>query len=129
MNADCLPRGAYGRFAPYLNLPPLPVGNMGDVIQPMAMEHLLASVAPDQCFWYAHPGVEGVDQGDRIGEFFSDNISGDSSRLIHLTPDHAEKVETTKQLELLISSRAVLRTCVLRSLVFYCAVNLMQDYD
>ncbi|CAM9193464.1 unnamed protein product [Ectocarpus sp. 13 AM-2016] len=73
-------------------------GNMGDVIQPMAMEHLLASVAQDQCFWYAHPGVEGVDQGDRIGEFFSDNISGDSSRLIHLTPDHAEKVNVFKAL-------------------------------
>ncbi|CAM9285887.1 unnamed protein product [Ectocarpus fasciculatus] len=73
-------------------------GNMGDVIQPMAMEHLLASVAPDQCFWYAHPGVESVDQGNRIGEFFSDNISGDSSRLIHLTPDDAEKVNVFKAL-------------------------------
>ncbi|CAB1098846.1 unnamed protein product [Ectocarpus sp. CCAP 1310/34] len=73
-------------------------GNMGDVIQPMAMEHLLASVAPDQCFWYAHPGEEGIDQGDRIGEFFSDNISGDSSRLIHLTPGDAEKVNVFKAL-------------------------------
>ncbi|CAM9460321.1 unnamed protein product [Ectocarpus sp. 8 AP-2014] len=73
-------------------------GNMGDVIQPMAMERLLASVAPDQCFWYAHPGGEGVDKGNHIGEFFSDNISGDSSRLIHLTPDHAEKVNVFKAL-------------------------------
>lgn len=96
---------------------------MGDVIQPMAMEHLLASVAPDQCFWYAHPGVESVDQGNRIGEFFSDNISGDSSRLIHLTPDDAEKVENTKQYGSSSSLHAPpFAPAVLRSLVICSAL-------
>lgn len=103
---------------------------MGDVIQPMAMEHLLASVAPDQCFWYAHPGVEVVDQGNRIGEFFSDNISGDSSRLIHLTPDHAEKVEKTKQCGSCSSLHVLsFAPAVLRSLLFCCAVSLMPKHD
>ncbi len=67
-------------------------GNLGDVIQPTAMENLLAVAAPEQCFWYAHPSEEEYDRGNRIGELFSDRISGDASRLIHLTPDHAEEV-------------------------------------
>ena len=61
---------------------------MGDVIQPIAMQRLLASVAPTQCFWYAHPWNEDSVRGFRIGEFFG----GDTSRLIHLTSDHADQV-------------------------------------
>lgn len=80
-------------------------GNMGDVIQPTAMEHLLSSVAPGQCFWYAHPWVEDHDQGNHIGEFFSDNISGDTSRLIHMTPDHAKEVHSGAALYLTCSIR------------------------
>ena len=57
------------------------------------MEHLLALAAPEQCFWYAHPYEEEHGRGNRIGEFFSDEISGDTSRLIHLSPDHAEEVK------------------------------------
>lgn len=59
------------------------LGNLGDVIQPMALEHLLTSVAPDACFWYAHPWDEDLIQGNRIGEFFG----ADTSRLIHLRND------------------------------------------
>lgn len=63
-------------------------GNMGDVIQPIAMKRLLASVAPNQCFWFAHPWNEDSVRGFRIGEFFGE----DTSRLIHLTSDHAQQV-------------------------------------
>eukprot|EP00904_Undaria_pinnatifida_P001181 jgi/Undpi1/11063/HiC_scaffold_30.g13361.m1 len=69
-------------------------GNMGDVIQPIAMQRLLASVAPTQCFWYAHPWNEDSVRGFRIGEFFG----GDTSRLIHLTSDHADQVNRFKAL-------------------------------
>eukprot|EP00752_Nemacystus_decipiens_P016187 g14474.t2 len=62
------------------------------------MEHLLASVAPGQCFWYAHPRDEDPGNGNGIGDFFSDNISGDLSQLIHLTPDHVEEVNRFKAL-------------------------------
>lgn len=56
------------------------------------MEHLLALVAPGQCFWYAHPWNEDPGNGNGIGDFFSDNIGGDLSQLIHLTPHHVEEV-------------------------------------
>lgn len=81
-------------------------GNLGDVIQPTAMEHLLSAVAPNQCFWYAHPWVEAQDEGNHIGEFFSDNISGDTSRLIHMTPDRAEEVYIDASLLLYHTQRA-----------------------
>ncbi|CAN0183456.1 unnamed protein product [Ectocarpus sp. 6 AP-2014] len=69
-------------------------GNMGDVVQPIAMHDLLASVAPDQCFWYAHPADEDVERGYRIGEFFG----GDDSKVFPLTPDLAWKVNRFKAL-------------------------------
>ncbi|CBJ28751.1 conserved unknown protein [Ectocarpus siliculosus] len=69
-------------------------GNMGDVVQPIAMQDLLASVAPDQCFWYAHPADEDVERGYRIGEFFG----GDDSKVFPLTPDLAWKVNRFKAL-------------------------------
>ncbi|CAN0182794.1 unnamed protein product [Ectocarpus sp. 6 AP-2014] len=69
-------------------------GNMGDVVQPIAMHDLLASVAPDQCFWYAHPAGEAPERGDRIGEFFG----GDDSKVFPLTPDLAWKVNRFKAL-------------------------------
>ena len=62
---------------------------MGDVIQPMALEHLLASVAPNVCFWYAHPWDEDLVKGNRIGEFFGT----DTPRLIHLTHDDIWQVQ------------------------------------
>lgn len=61
---------------------------MGDVIQPMVMTHFLSSVAPNQCFWYAHPAGEDSSHGHSVGQFFG----GDSSRLISLTQDDAEEV-------------------------------------
>lgn len=78
---------ARNSFAP-LNMCAL--GNLGDVIQPMALEHLLASVAPDVCFWYAHPWDEDLVKGNRVGEFFG----ADTSRLIHLTHDDNWQVRT-----------------------------------
>ncbi|CAM9316275.1 unnamed protein product [Ectocarpus fasciculatus] len=69
-------------------------GNMGDVVQPIAMEDLLAAVAPDQCFWYAHPVGEDPERGYRIGEFFG----GDESKLIHLSADLAWQVNQFKAL-------------------------------
>lgn len=65
---------------------------MGDVIQPQAMENLLAMLAPEQCFWYAHPWGEYHMRGNRLGEFFSGNISGDYDTLLPLTADHAQEV-------------------------------------
>lgn len=66
-------------------------GNLRNAIEPTAMEHLLAFVAPGQCFWYAHPWDEDLGNGNGIRKFFIDNTSGGPSRLIHLTPDHAEE--------------------------------------
>lgn len=63
-------------------------GNLGDVIQPIAMEHLLASIAPNQCFWYADPYTEKTVRDDGQGKFFG----GDLSRLIYLAPEDAMKV-------------------------------------
>jgi len=80
-------------------------GNLGDVIQPTAMENLLALAAPEQCFWYAHPFEEELDRGNHIGELFSDKISGDRSRLIHLTPEHAEEVKRITQVVLSLYHR------------------------
>eukprot|EP00903_Cladosiphon_okamuranus_P008896 g8515.t1 len=60
----------------------------------MALEHLLASVAPDMCFWYAHPWDEDLVQGNRVGEFFG----ADTSRLIHLTQDDIWQVNQFKAL-------------------------------
>ncbi|CAM9922247.1 unnamed protein product [Ectocarpus sp. 4 AP-2014] len=71
-------------------------GNMGDVIQPQAMENLLAMLVPEQCFWYAHPWGEYHMRGHRLGEFFSGNISGDYDTLIPLTADHAQEVNRFK---------------------------------
>lgn len=63
------------------------------MIQPMAMENLLASVAPDQCFWYAHPREEERPyQRARKGELFTNDVIGNTSRLTQVTPDDAEKV-------------------------------------
>eukprot|EP00903_Cladosiphon_okamuranus_P011257 g10615.t3 len=68
-------------------------GNMGDVVQPISMEHLLASVVPpDQCFYYAHPRGEDHSKGFRIGEFFG----GNTSRLTYLDADIASKVNWFK---------------------------------
>lgn len=61
---------------------------MGDVIQPLAMKHLLASLAPEQCFWYAHPGVETPASGKRVGEFFGSH----ESRLVPLEAEDAQQV-------------------------------------
>eukprot|EP00752_Nemacystus_decipiens_P016189 g14476.t1 len=60
----------------------------------MALEHLLASVAPDVCFWYAHPWDEDLVQGNRVGEFFG----ADTSRLIHLKHDDIWQVNQFKAL-------------------------------
>ncbi|CAM9462535.1 unnamed protein product, partial [Hapterophycus canaliculatus] len=74
-------------------------GNMGDVIQPMAMENLLASVAPDQCFWFAHPREEeGYGQCTGKGALLTNGVSDDKSRFIQVTPDDAEKVNRFKAL-------------------------------
>lgn len=58
----------------------------------MALEHLLGSVAPDVCFWYAHPWDEDLVKGNRVGEFFG----ADTSRLIHLTNDDIWQVCVTR---------------------------------
>lgn len=58
-------------------------------MQPISMEHLLASVAPPgQCFYYAHPHGEDHSKGFRIGEFFG----GDRSKLTYLYAENASKV-------------------------------------
>lgn len=50
---------------------------MGDVIQANAVERLLGSVAPGQCFWYGHPMKEvgGVSESFGAGRFFGRNAS------------------------------------------------------
>lgn len=64
-------------------------GNMGDVVQHISMEHLLASVVPEgQCFYYAHSGGEYLGKGHHIGEFFG----GDRSKLFPLFTDLAYQV-------------------------------------
>eukprot|EP00903_Cladosiphon_okamuranus_P011247 g10611.t1 len=63
---------------------------MGDVVQPISMEHLLASVAPpDQCFYYAHPVGERLSRGYNIGYFYGKEekkvkaLSHDSARMVN----------------------------------------------
>ncbi|CAM9695268.1 unnamed protein product, partial [Scytosiphon promiscuus] len=74
-------------------------GNMGDVIESMSMENLLASVAPDQCFWYAHPREEeGHGLSTNKEELSSHDVSSDALRLIRVTPDDANKVNRFKAL-------------------------------
>ncbi len=51
-------------------------GDLGSLAQPVAMERLLASVAPpNQCFWYAHPWVEDAGGGGRTAQFSNGNLS------------------------------------------------------
>ncbi|CAM9773752.1 unnamed protein product, partial [Hapterophycus canaliculatus] len=69
-------------------------GNLGDVIQPLAMKRLLASLAPEQCFWYAHPGVETISSGNHVGEFFGTH----ESRLVPLQSGDADQVNKFKAL-------------------------------
>ncbi|CAN0062451.1 unnamed protein product [Scytosiphon promiscuus] len=69
-------------------------GNLGDVIQPLAMKRLLASIAPDQCFWYAHPGVETASRGYRVGQFFGTH----ESRLLPIQAGDADQVNRFKAL-------------------------------
>eukprot|EP00903_Cladosiphon_okamuranus_P011259 g10617.t1 len=66
---------------------------MGDVVQPISMEHLLASVAPpDQCFYYAHPRGEHVSKGYSIGYFYGK----DEKKVIALSTDKAWMVNMFK---------------------------------
>lgn len=68
-------------------------GNMGDVVQVNAMEDLLHSIAPDQCFWYGHPWKEDARKwGDGpsfgVGQFFG----SDSTRVVPLDSESAPTV-------------------------------------
>eukprot|EP00752_Nemacystus_decipiens_P010080 g8982.t1 len=68
-------------------------GNMGDVVQPISMEHLLASVLPpEQCYYYAHPVDEDPSRKFSMGKFFG----RDESKVIALAPTSAWKVNNFK---------------------------------
>lgn len=69
---------------------------MGDVVQPISMENLLAAALPEeqQCFYYSHPVGEDPSRGSSIGEFFGK----DKSRVIPLGRDSAWKVSPSQQL-------------------------------
>ncbi len=81
---------------------------MGDVVQPISMERLLASVAPPgQCFYYAYPTGESTSSGrPGVGEFFG----GDEARLIALSEPDAWKVGGHES-----TTRYVLRNRILKA--------------
>lgn len=65
-------------------------GNLGDVVRPVALKRLLASVAPpNQCFWYAHPWAEDPSARQQYTAQFS---NGDVTRLVPISTDYAEEV-------------------------------------
>ncbi|CAM9695197.1 unnamed protein product [Scytosiphon promiscuus] len=70
--------------------------DMGDTAEPLAVENLLASVAPsDQCFWYAHPwGERDAEQETHTAEI----SNGPASCSIPLTADYAKEVNRFKAL-------------------------------